>query len=222
MPHPQRWGCGSPCLRQKHPTVPSNTSRRVAAVANPVRTKQPRLLRSGISSTPLAARSMPSTRAIWSRVASWAEASAGVKEPTTGASRSAARASTCFRTDDYYGPTEPSAVTDANGIRVRLAQSLAVGKPIVGGEVGIRAGIASGCMTSGLRAKAIDAKGPTPDPGGEQSPTGRGNSVPSLVSSCSYDVSTGRRFVPMRSGRCHRLSAADAGSSYWEVRSQPP
>ncbi len=97
---------------------------------------------------------------------------------------------------DYYGPTTFGG-DRWNGIRVRLAQSLAVGKPIIGGEVGIRAGIASGCMTSGLRAKAIDAKVRHQIRAGSSGLL-VWNWVPSLVSSCSYDVSPAD--VVMRSG----------------------
>jgi hypothetical protein len=74
-----------------------------------------------------------------------------------------------------------------NGIAVRIGQAEALAKPIIGGEVGLMAGTAPGCMSDATRNADVVAK--------EQAQFQAGVSgllvwdwVPSLSNTCSYDV----------------------------------
>ncbi len=87
---------------------------------------------------------------------------------------------------DYYG--ESALGGDKwNGIAVRLEQAKALGKPIIGGEVGMVAGDASGCLSLSARDVAFRSK--------ELAQFKSGSSgllawdwVPSPSGTCSYDV----------------------------------
>ena len=58
---------------------------------------------------------------------------------------------------DYYGPVLLGG-DQWNGLDVRFAQAAALGKPIIGGEVGLSAGTGTGCATVGQRASDFEAK----------------------------------------------------------------
>jgi hypothetical protein len=87
---------------------------------------------------------------------------------------------------DYYS-TAPMGGDQWNGLAVRFAQAAAVGKPIIGGEVGLMAGTAPGCVSDAERNAAFASK--------EQAQLAAGSSgiliwdwVPALSNSCAYDV----------------------------------
>jgi hypothetical protein len=87
---------------------------------------------------------------------------------------------------DYYGAVSLGG-DQWNGLAVRFAQAAALGKPIIGGEVGLMAGTAPGCMSDVARNAAFVAK--------LWAQVVRGSSgllvwnwVPALTSTCSYDV----------------------------------
>jgi mannan endo-1,4-beta-mannosidase len=87
---------------------------------------------------------------------------------------------------DYYG--EPAVGGDQwNGLAVRLGQATAIGKPVIGGEVGMMAGSSPGCPSLAGRSGSFQAKA--------QAQLQAGSSgilewdwVPSASASCSYDV----------------------------------
>ncbi len=58
---------------------------------------------------------------------------------------------------DYYGAAVIGGV-QGNGIAVRIAQAAALGKPIIAGELGIKAGNAPHCPSLALRSAEIAAK----------------------------------------------------------------
>ena len=87
---------------------------------------------------------------------------------------------------DYYETSPPGSANWAS-LDGRIAQAMALDKPIIAGEVGIQAGPAAGCMSLGDRNADIQAK--------EQSLLQAGGSgsliwdwTPDTPSSCSYDV----------------------------------
>ena len=87
---------------------------------------------------------------------------------------------------DYYG-TAGLGGDQWNGLAVRFAQMIDVGKPIVGGEVGIRAGTAPGCMSTVVRYEVDLAE--------ERNQAHHGSSgfviwnwVPTSSNTCSLDV----------------------------------
>jgi hypothetical protein len=87
---------------------------------------------------------------------------------------------------DYYG-TQAMGGDQWNGLAVRFQQAAALNKPIIGGEVGMQAGSAPGCLSDTDRMTAFQAK--------EQAQFAAGSSgllawdwVPNSSSSCTYDV----------------------------------
>jgi len=87
---------------------------------------------------------------------------------------------------DYWGTT-PIGGDQWNGMAVRFRQSVAIGKPIIAGEVGLQAGTAPGCLSTTTRNADFVAK--------EQAQGQAGSSgmllwnwVPSPTDTCSYDV----------------------------------
>ena len=87
---------------------------------------------------------------------------------------------------DYWG-TVPIGGGDGNGLPLRFRQSLSVGKPIIGGEVGLVAGSSEGCRTLTARASAFGAKGRAQLAAGSSGIL-IWNWVPLPSSSCSYDL----------------------------------
>jgi mannan endo-1,4-beta-mannosidase len=90
---------------------------------------------------------------------------------------------------DYYGASAEGG-DQWNGLAVRMAQSAALGKPIIGGEVGTMAGTSAGCLSLTDRGGSFRAK--------EQAQLLAGSSgllewnwVPSVTAPCSYDVGPG-------------------------------
>jgi hypothetical protein len=90
---------------------------------------------------------------------------------------------------DYYGAV-PMGGTQWDGLAVRFAQAASLNKPIIGGEVGINAANAPGCLSLADRNAAMLAK--------ENAQFAAGSSallewdwVPSSVNPCSYDVGPG-------------------------------
>ena len=90
---------------------------------------------------------------------------------------------------DYYG--EAAMGGDRwNGVAVRLGQAAALGKPVIGGEVGMNAGTAPGCPSLTGRSGSFRAK--------VEAQLGAGSSgllewdwVPAPSSSCTSDVGPG-------------------------------
>ena len=87
---------------------------------------------------------------------------------------------------DYYGRARLGG-DRWNGLSVRFHQAAAVDKPIVGGEVGVPAGSAPGCLTDLGRSTVISAK--------ESAQFKAGSSgvlvwdwVPAITQACSFDV----------------------------------
>ena len=87
---------------------------------------------------------------------------------------------------DYYG-TAALGGDQWNGLAVRFAQMIDVGKPIVGGEVGMRAGSTPGCVTTTVRDKVETSE--------ERNQSRYGSSgfliwnwVPTASSPCTFDV----------------------------------
>ena len=87
---------------------------------------------------------------------------------------------------DYYGRARVGG-DRWNGLAVRFSQAVAVGKPIIGGEVGLLAGTAPGCLSDAARNAALAGK--------EAAQFKAGSSgvlvwdwVPAITQPCSYDV----------------------------------
>jgi hypothetical protein len=88
---------------------------------------------------------------------------------------------------DYYDATAAVGGDQWNGLAVRFAQAAALDKPIIGGEAGIEAGSASGCLSDAQRASDMEDK--------IQAQVQAGSSgvlvwdwVPTVTQTCSYDV----------------------------------
>lgn len=87
---------------------------------------------------------------------------------------------------DYYG-SAPMGGDQWNGLALRFAQARALGKPIIGGEVGVMAGATPGCLSLSDRNAVLRAKEEA------QIQAGSGGIlawawVPISASSCSYSV----------------------------------
>jgi hypothetical protein len=87
---------------------------------------------------------------------------------------------------DYWG-LDPVGGGRTNGMRLRLTQAEALGKPIIAGEAGLIAGTGPGCISDPTRNAAFIAK--------EHAQFNAGSSgllvwnwVPSISTACSYDV----------------------------------
>jgi hypothetical protein len=87
---------------------------------------------------------------------------------------------------DYWGPT-PIGGDRWNGLGRRLTQAVALAKPIIAGEVGLTAGVATGCISDSTRNQAFFAK--------RRAQFKAGSSgflvwdwVPSSSSPCTYDI----------------------------------
>jgi mannan endo-1,4-beta-mannosidase len=74
-----------------------------------------------------------------------------------------------------------------NGLAVRLAQSMALAKPIIAGEAGLNAGSGAGCMTDSTRNRIMVDKKAAQFRGGSSGFL-VWNWVPDVSSACSYDV----------------------------------
>jgi hypothetical protein len=91
---------------------------------------------------------------------------------------------------DYYDASVAVGGDQWNGLNVRFAQAAAVDKPIIGGEAGIEAGPADGCLSDAVRASDMADK--------IQAQLQAGSSgvlvwdwVPTATQPCSYDVAPG-------------------------------
>ena len=87
---------------------------------------------------------------------------------------------------DYYGQARLGG-DQWNGLSVRFHQAAALGKPIIGGEVGLAAGAGPGCPSDAARNAVLSAK--------ERAQFRAGSSgvlvwdwVPTLTQTCSFDV----------------------------------
>jgi len=91
---------------------------------------------------------------------------------------------------DYYG-TAPLGGDQWNGIAVRLSQAQAVGKPIIGGEVGITAGVgASGCESGQQRVTDMARKFSAQFGAGSSGEL-IWNWSPDPLGGCSFNTTTG-------------------------------
>ena len=87
---------------------------------------------------------------------------------------------------DYWG-TAPIGGDQWNGMAVRFHQSLAVGKPIIAGELGLQAGTAPGCMTVASRNADFVTKAEAQVQAGSSGLL-LWNWVPSVTDPCGYDI----------------------------------
>ena len=91
---------------------------------------------------------------------------------------------------DYYPADEAIGGDQWNGLAVRFSQAASLGKPIIGGELGITAGNGAGCLSLGSRASDVRSKI------GSQMHAGSSGVLvwdwlPSLTSNCAYDTISG-------------------------------
>lgn len=91
---------------------------------------------------------------------------------------------------DYYAPGVALGGDQWNGLAVRFAQAQALGKPIIGGEVGIISGTGENCLSDAQRSTDVEARV------GAQVPAGSSgillwNWVPVLTQACSFDIAPG-------------------------------
>jgi len=91
---------------------------------------------------------------------------------------------------DYYGASEAVGGDQWNGLAVRFAQAHALGKPIIGGELGIVAGSGGGCLSDSERSADADARLRAQVPAGSSGAL-LWNWVPTLTQTCSYDIGPG-------------------------------
>ena len=87
---------------------------------------------------------------------------------------------------DYYG-TAALGGDQWNGLAVRFTQAVAVGKPIIGGEVGLQAGLATGCLSDESRSLAIGIKAKTQSRHGSSGLLAW-NWMPAVTAPCSFDI----------------------------------
>jgi hypothetical protein len=87
---------------------------------------------------------------------------------------------------DYYG-TAALGGDQWNGLAVRFQQAAALGKPIIGGEVGMLAGTAPGCLSVAARNADLQAKEQAQFAGGASGLL-EWDWVPAPTGACSYDV----------------------------------
>jgi mannan endo-1,4-beta-mannosidase len=97
---------------------------------------------------------------------------------------------------DYYPPNDPIGGDQWNGLAVRFAQAAVLGKPIIGGEVGIMAGVGSGCLDDAQRAADDQAKLQAQMAAGASGLL-MWNWEPTLAYSCSYDIAPGDPLLAM-------------------------
>jgi hypothetical protein len=95
---------------------------------------------------------------------------------------------------DYYPGDEPLGGDQWNGLAVRFSQAAALGKPIIGGEVGVEAGAGGSCPSVPARTADDVAKA--------QIQLAAGSSgvlfwdwVPASNDACSYDITLGDPLV---------------------------
>jgi hypothetical protein len=91
---------------------------------------------------------------------------------------------------DYYGPSAALGGDQWNGLAVRFAQAHALGKPIIGGEVGIVAGTGGECLGSSARSADFQTRLRAQMPAGSSGVL-FWNWVPTLTQPCSYDIGPG-------------------------------
>jgi hypothetical protein len=101
---------------------------------------------------------------------------------------------------DYYpDPTVVLPGDQWNGIAVRLQEAAAIGKPIIGGEVGIKGGQAANCPTLSQRASLMVNKIT-----GQMQAGSSGvlpwDWVPSAVLPCNWDVTLSDPLLPALAG----------------------
>jgi mannan endo-1,4-beta-mannosidase len=87
---------------------------------------------------------------------------------------------------DYWGP-DPVGGDQWNGMQVRFRQSVGVGKPIIAGEAGLKAGSIAGCMSLVSRNRDLSAKVRAQVRAGSSGLL-VWNWVPQATTSCSYEV----------------------------------
>jgi hypothetical protein len=95
---------------------------------------------------------------------------------------------------DYYPATDAVGGDQFNGLGVRFAQAAALGKPIIGGEVGVLAGSGTGCIGDPQRVTDVAAK--------VHAQLAAGSSgvllwdwVPGLTQPCDWDIAPGDPLV---------------------------
>jgi mannan endo-1,4-beta-mannosidase len=88
---------------------------------------------------------------------------------------------------DYYPADEPMGGDRWNGLAVRFSQAAALGKPIIGGEMGIEAGAVGGCPSVSARTGDDVAKAQTQLAAGSSGVL-FWDWVPSSNDACSYDI----------------------------------
>ncbi len=88
---------------------------------------------------------------------------------------------------DYYPGNEPMGGDRWNGLAVRLGLAAALGKPIIGGEVGLEAGSGGGCLTVAERGGDDVAKAEAQLTAGSSGVL-FWDWVPTATDTCSYDI----------------------------------
>jgi hypothetical protein len=91
---------------------------------------------------------------------------------------------------DYYGATDPLGGPPGNDVATRLAEAAALGKPIIGGEIGIQAGTGPNCMSDAQRATAVATVSQTLYASGASGLLWW-DWVPSLSQPCNWDIAPG-------------------------------
>jgi mannan endo-1,4-beta-mannosidase len=91
---------------------------------------------------------------------------------------------------DYYAPGVALGGDQWNGLAVRFAQAQALGKPIIGGEVGIISGTGTNCLSDAQRSNDVQARVEAQMPAGSSGIL-LWNWVPSLTQACSFDIAPG-------------------------------
>jgi hypothetical protein len=75
-------------------------------------------------------------------------------------------------------------------LAVRFAQAQALGKPIIGGEVGIISGTGQNCLSDTQRSIDVEARVEAQVPAGSSGIL-LWNWVPTLTQTCSFDIAPG-------------------------------
>jgi mannan endo-1,4-beta-mannosidase len=91
---------------------------------------------------------------------------------------------------DYYAPGVAIGGDQWNGLAVRFAQAQALGKPIIGGEVGIISGTGQNCLSDTQRSIDVEARVEAQVPAGSSGIL-LWNWVPTLTQTCSFDIAPG-------------------------------
>jgi hypothetical protein len=91
---------------------------------------------------------------------------------------------------DYYGADAPLGGPTGNDIKTRIEQAAALGKPIIGGEVGLMAGTGADCISVTRRSEEMLSMSETQLAAGSSGLLWW-DWVPSLTQPCDWDIAPG-------------------------------